>query len=106
MYSRSYQGLLSLILSLVLLAAPAVAQDSYLWVQGGLEDAFSSGDTYNSGGVIVVNGFNMSVPKNVLVQFPSAWVPFKDFAANKGDFIGFETFVCEAQFKTSRIAMS
>ncbi|KAJ4388785.1 hypothetical protein N0V93_006245 [Gnomoniopsis smithogilvyi] len=35
----------------------------------------------------------MTVPKNVLVQFPSAWVPFKEFAANKEDFIGFEAFV-------------
>lgn len=93
-YLRFNPGLLSLLLSLLLLTVPAVAQDSYLWVDGALEDVIANDDTYNSGGVIVVNGHNMTVPKNVLVQFPSAWIPFRDFAANKEDFIGFEIFVC------------
>lgn len=92
-------GVVSLVFSLALLIVPAAAQDSYLWVQGAFEDATVSDETYNSGGVIVVNGFTMNVPKNVLVQFPSAWVPFKDFAASKGNFIGFETFVCVAQYR-------
>lgn len=94
MYTTQTLGLLSLILSLVFFGLPVTAQDSYLWVQGGLEDATATDDTYNSGGTVVVNGFSMTVPKNVLVQFPSAWVPFKDFVASKDSFIGFETFVC------------
>lgn len=91
---RSFSGLLYLLTSLLLFASPAVAQDSLLWIDGALEDVVATDDTYNTGGLIVVNGHNMTVPKNVLVQFPSAWVPFKDFAANKQDFIGFEAFVC------------
>lgn len=106
MYFRSGPGLLSLVLSLVLLAVPAAAQDSFLWIQGGFEDAFATDETFNSGGVIVVNGFNMTVPKNVLVQFPSAWVPFKDFAASKESFIGFETFVCASHTKASRVKIT
>lgn len=95
---RSLPGLLYLVASFLLFAFSAVAQDSLLWIDGALEDVVATDDTYNSGGTIVVNGHNMTVPKNVLVQFPSAWVPFKDFAANKEDFIGFEAFVCSAPF--------
>lgn len=102
-YIRSFPGLLSLVFSLLLLTLPAAAQDSFLWIDGALEDVLATDDTYNTGGVIVVNGQNMTVPKNVLVQFPSAWVPFKEFAANKEDFIGFEAFVCFAQSWISRI---
>lgn len=95
-YFRSIPGLLSLVAAFLLFSFPAVAQDSLLWIDGALQDVIATDDTYNSGGLIVVNGYNMTVPKNVLVQFPSAWVPFKDFAANKEDFIGFEAFVCSA----------
>lgn len=95
-YLRSLPGILSLVASFLLFTFPALAQDTFLWIDGALEDVVATDDTYNSGGMIVVNGHNMTVPKNVLVQFPSAWVPFKDFAANKEDFIGFETFVCSA----------
>ncbi|KAM0325810.1 hypothetical protein ACHAQA_007112 [Verticillium albo-atrum] len=72
----------------------AAGQDAPLFIQGGLEDATVADDTlFNSGGTINVNGFNMAVPKNLLVQFPAAWVPWKDFVANKADFLGFETLV-------------
>lgn len=69
------------------------AQDAPLWVQGSFEDASVADDTFNSGGSITVNGFTMNVPKNVLVQFPAAWVPWRDFVASKADFSGFETLV-------------
>lgn len=80
-------------LSLVLLSLTVCAQDYPLFVQGAFEDATVTDDTYNSGGSVVVNGFTMSVPRNVLVQFPAAWVPFPEFVARKQDFIGFETLV-------------
>jgi hypothetical protein len=70
-----------------------LAQDERLFIQGGFEDAQVSGDAFNSGGTIVVNGFTMNVPENLLVQFPAAWVPWKDVVASKDDFIGFETMV-------------
>ncbi|PVI06719.1 hypothetical protein DM02DRAFT_513957 [Periconia macrospinosa] len=71
----------------------AYAQDAPLFVQGGLEDAIATDDTYNSGGSITVNGFNVQVPKNMLVQFPAAWVPWKDFVAEKDSMLGYEVNV-------------
>lgn len=88
----SVVALLAHILSLLSLVA---AQDSPLWIQGGLESAVATdAAVYNTGGTIVINGFTMTVPKNVLVQFPAAWVPFKDFAASQQKFIGYETLAC------------
>lgn len=70
-----------------------LAQDAPLWVQGAFEDGSVADETFNSGGSITVNGFTMNVPKNLLVQFPAAWVPWRDFVASKADFAGFETLV-------------
>ncbi|KAK3997773.1 hypothetical protein QBC44DRAFT_314448 [Cladorrhinum sp. PSN332] len=81
---------LSLLLSFIPLS---VAVDSPLWVQGSFENATTTDATYNTGGTVTVNGFAMNVPKNLLVQFPAAWVPFKDFVESKHDFLGFETQV-------------
>lgn len=86
--------LVSLFVSTIL--PQAFAQDAPLFVQGGLEDATAADDTYNSGGSITVNGFNVQVPKNMLVQFPAAWVPWKDFVAEKGFMLGYEVNVCHA----------
>ncbi|KAF4823554.1 hypothetical protein CGCSCA5_v001744 [Colletotrichum siamense] len=76
-----------------LFSTPVWAQESPIWVQGALEDAIATDDTFNTGGTIIVNGFTMNVPKNLLVQFPAAWVPWKEFVANKADFAGYETLV-------------
>ncbi|KAK2043508.1 hypothetical protein LZ31DRAFT_524378 [Colletotrichum somersetense] len=75
------------------LVSLAVSQEAPLWIQGGFEDATATDETYNTGGTISVNGFTMNVPKNLLVQFPAAWVPWKEFVANKGNFAGYETLV-------------
>lgn len=77
--------------------AVGVGDDHPMWVQGALEAATATDDSYNTGGTITVNGFTMNVPKNLLVQFPAAWVPWKDFVGNKTDFLGFETLVCLPQ---------
>lgn len=84
--------LLSLLVSfLITLSSFQVqAQDAPLFVQGGLEDATVTDDTYNSGGSITVNGFNIQIPKNMLVQFPAAWVPWKEFVAEKQSMLGYE----------------
>jgi hypothetical protein len=68
----------------------AFAQDAPLFIQGGLEDATAVDDSYNSGGTITVNGFNVQVPKNLQVQFPAAWVAWKDFTAEKASMLGYE----------------
>jgi len=84
------------------LAAAQVIHDDYpLFVQGALENATATDGTYNTGGTITVNGFTAKVPKNLLVQFPAAWVPWKDFVANKADFLGFETLVRPAPIPRS-----
>lgn len=46
-----------------------------------LPSASASDDSYNSGGTVVVSGRSVSVPKNLQVQFPAAFVGWKDFAA-------------------------
>ncbi|KAK4675057.1 hypothetical protein QC764_501720 [Podospora pseudoanserina] len=75
--------------------AQVLRDDSPIWVQGAFEDAtVTANDTsYNAGGTITVNGFVLNIPRNLLVQFPAAWVPWRDFVASKSDFIGFETLV-------------
>jgi hypothetical protein len=74
----------------VCLLPRAFAQDAPLFIQGGLEDATAVDDSYNSGGTITVNGFNVQVPKNLQVQFPAAWVAWKDFTAEKASMLGYE----------------
>lgn len=68
----------------------ALAQDAPLFIQGGLEGASATDETYNTGGSISLNGFDINVPKNMLVQFPAAWVPWKDFVADKEAMLGYE----------------
>lgn len=85
-----------------LFSTPLWAQESPIWVQGALEDAIATDDTFNTGGTIVVNGFTLNVPKNLLVQFPVAWVPWKEFVANKADFAGYETLVSPVPTRVSR----
>ncbi|KAF2999038.1 hypothetical protein E8E13_008468 [Curvularia kusanoi] len=48
---------------------------------------------FNSGGNIVVAGLPITVPENLLVQFPATFVGFRDFAANAGQYGGFEVNV-------------
>lgn len=71
----------------------AAAQDAPLFIQGGLEGAAATDDAYNTGGTISINGFDMVVPKNMLVQFPAAYVPWKDFAAEVDSLLGYEVNV-------------
>lgn len=47
----------------------------------------------NTGGTISLLGHTVTVPANLIVQFPSTWVPFKDFAAAKSDLARFEVVV-------------
>ncbi|KAL8357170.1 hypothetical protein RB601_008912 [Gaeumannomyces tritici] len=87
------RNVLVLLFAVAFSSIAAQAADAPLFVQGGLEDATVSSDVYNTGGTLSVGGFTMQVPKNVLVQFPAAWVPFKTFATKKAEFIGYETLV-------------
>ena len=66
------------------------AQDAPLFIQGGLEDASAVNEAYNTGGTISINGFTILVPENMLVQFPAAWVPWREFVNDKGSMLGYE----------------
>jgi hypothetical protein len=66
------------------------AQDAPLFIQGGLEDASAVDAAYNTGGTISINGFTIRVPENMLVQFPAAWVPWREFVNDKGSMLGYE----------------
>jgi len=52
-----------------------------------------SADTaaYNTGGKVTVGGLSVTIPKNLQVQFPAAWVPWKDFVAT--GYTGYEISV-------------
>ncbi|KAI9172635.1 hypothetical protein HJFPF1_02144 [Paramyrothecium foliicola] len=93
MANRKIFYILSALLQILSFSSKVLAQDAGLWTQGGLEDATVDDDSYNSGGSISVNGFNIVVPKNLLVQFPAAYVPFKDFVAEKQSLLGYEVNV-------------
>lgn len=53
----------------------------------------SAATQFNSGGSITVGGTSITVPENLLVQFPAAFIPFRDFVANGGQYNGFELSV-------------
>lgn len=79
--------------SVALLGSRAAAQTVEPFVlDGRLDSAAASDDTYNSGGAISVNGYPVTIPRNLQVQFPAAFAPFGDFA-NAGTFVGHEVSV-------------
>ena len=53
--------------------------------------ATASDTTYNSGGMITVNGYSVTIPQNLQIQFPAAFAPFGEFAS--GGFVGHEVSV-------------
>ncbi|THW72408.1 hypothetical protein D6D19_06535 [Aureobasidium pullulans] len=54
--------------------------------------ATASDSTYNSGGTISVNGYPVTIPQNLQIQFPAAFAPFGQFAST-GGFVGHEVSV-------------
>ncbi|KAJ3579294.1 hypothetical protein NPX13_g1274 [Xylaria arbuscula] len=89
----SFASILVVGLQLMDLFSSAYGQDAPLFVEGALEDAIAFDDTFNSGGTISVGGFNITIPKNLQVEFPAAYVGWRDFAAEKDSMIGYETMV-------------
>ncbi|TRX97750.1 hypothetical protein FHL15_001505 [Xylaria flabelliformis] len=89
----SFTSILVVGLQLMDLFSKAYGQDAPLFVQGALDGATAFDDTFNTGGTISVAGFNITVPKNMQVEFPAAYVPWKDFVQDKDSMIGYETNV-------------
>ncbi|KAJ8124291.1 hypothetical protein O1611_g9349 [Lasiodiplodia mahajangana] len=98
MPSPSFTSILVVGLQLMSLYPGAYGQDAPLFIQGALDDATAFDDTFNTGGTISVGGFNITVPKNMQVEFPAAYVPWKDFVQDKDSMLGYETNVGHRQF--------
>ncbi|KAL0262855.1 hypothetical protein SLS55_001829 [Diplodia seriata] len=73
-------------------ASVAYAAVESFALDGLMDSASASGTDTNSGGSISVNGYAVTVPKNMIVQFPAAWIPWKDVAGN-GKLSGYEVAV-------------
>lgn len=82
--------LLHLLLGSAAIVSQTIAQTvvTPFHVQGFLDSATADCADFNCGGTVSVNGFPITIPKNLLVQFPAAFIPFKDVAA--GSFVGSE----------------
>ncbi|OJD31219.1 uncharacterized protein BKCO1_5100056 [Diplodia corticola] len=61
-------------------------------LDGRMDSASASGTATNSGGSISVNGYAVTVPKNLIVQFPAAWIPWKNVAGD-ANLSGYEVSV-------------
>jgi len=81
------------LVALFFLALGVLGVDVPILLDGALVDATATDDSYNTGGTITVNGWTVNVPKNMLVTFPAAFVPWKEFVANKSAVLGFEVNV-------------
>lgn len=51
----------------------------------------ASGTEYNAGGFIWINNWKIGVPRNLIVQFPTVWAPFRELCGAGAT--GFETSV-------------
>ncbi|OSS44749.1 hypothetical protein B5807_10740 [Epicoccum nigrum] len=70
-------------------------------VTGSL-DSCSAGTEYNAGGIVSVNSFTITVPKNLIVSYPTTYSPFSKLcSAGAG---GFETTVTGNIIKGTPIA--
>ncbi|KAF2675774.1 hypothetical protein K458DRAFT_380982 [Lentithecium fluviatile CBS 122367] len=82
----------------VLLAVTqAFAQSIPFVIDGPLESVSAKDASFNTGGSVTVAGMAITIPANLLVQFPAAFVPYKafaaDYAANAGSYAGWEVSV-------------
>ncbi|KAK3988406.1 hypothetical protein QBC44DRAFT_371063 [Cladorrhinum sp. PSN332] len=73
--------------------AQVPGRDTPITLDGALDDCQADDDSFNTGGFIQLNGWNVTVPKNMLVTFPAAFVPWKEFVANKSAVLGYEVTV-------------
>lgn len=78
------------------MAMAALAADVGFDFDGAIEGASATDGSFNTGGTINVNGYTIKIPKNLQVNFPAAFVPWKDFVAayKSGSFGNYEVSVC------------
>ncbi|KAF2674125.1 hypothetical protein BT63DRAFT_461787 [Microthyrium microscopicum] len=74
----------------------ALAQTVVPFTIDGLLDSvkITNASQFNSGGTVTAYGHAITIPENMLVQFPAAYIPFQKFAldylTNPGLYTGFE----------------
>ncbi|KAI0126231.1 hypothetical protein BJ170DRAFT_464411 [Xylariales sp. AK1849] len=82
---------------LVFLAAVLLVQaaDVGFDLDGAIVSASATDTSFNTGGIISVNGWTVTVPRNLQIGFPAAWVPWREFVAawQGGAFPGYEVSV-------------
>ncbi|KAI1872744.1 uncharacterized protein JN550_003618 [Neoarthrinium moseri] len=90
-----YWSLHILLVPFLLLIGACQAADVGFALDGAIEGATATDTSFNTGGTISVNGWTATVPKNLQVGFPVAWVPWKDFVASyqAGQFAGYQVSV-------------
>ncbi|KAB5522136.1 hypothetical protein GE09DRAFT_501728 [Coniochaeta sp. 2T2.1] len=84
---RALSSLLAVALGILTLVH---AQDIPFSFNGAFNDASASSADANSGGSVTVNGYTITVPKNMQVAFPAAFIGWRDFVDHKGSFIGYQ----------------
>ncbi|WYZ37026.1 hypothetical protein EsH8_II_000532 [Colletotrichum jinshuiense] len=72
-------------------------------INGVFGGASATTTEFNSGGTITCNGYSITVPKNLQVTFPAAFIPFKDFARS-GSYGGYNCEVVGNVVNGVRIA--
>ncbi|CAI6341184.1 unnamed protein product [Periconia digitata] len=68
--------LLSLSLASLSYAATPIPNSYGMLLTGTLDGCNTDSTEFNTGGSVLVDGWNVQVPKNLIVQFPVVWVPF------------------------------
>ncbi|KAJ0159364.1 hypothetical protein CTA2_9810 [Colletotrichum tanaceti] len=58
-------------------------------INGAFEGAVASTTAFNSGGTIKCNDQSVTVPKNLQVTYPAAFIGFRDFVTSSGGYIGY-----------------
>ncbi|KAK2028555.1 hypothetical protein LX32DRAFT_673414 [Colletotrichum zoysiae] len=58
-------------------------------VNGAFESASASTTEFNTGGIIKCNGHSITVPRNLQVTYPAAFIGFKDFVASSSRYTGY-----------------
>ncbi|KAL2875842.1 hypothetical protein SGCOL_008990 [Colletotrichum sp. CLE4] len=58
-------------------------------INGAFEGASATTTDFNTGGTFRCNGHAITVPKNLQVTFPAAFIPFREFVGSSGGYTGY-----------------
>ncbi|KXH57308.1 hypothetical protein CSAL01_04334 [Colletotrichum salicis] len=58
-------------------------------INGAFEGASATTTDFNTGGTFRCNGHAITVPKNLQVTFPAAFIPYREFVGSSGGYTGY-----------------